>query len=134
MTIASKTASETSGARHAAGTPRAGNCGASAIGSGSRLMTPACAPRWFALATSSSEIANDHRSQRIDDRPGQPSPQADQRAIARIRRVVLWNRIAHVEVMLVGERAGLESPVLLERIGTAPTLAAAVVENAHAAL
>src|SRR6185369_5995838 len=64
----------------------------------------------------SSEIADDVRSQPIRDASRQPPPQTNERAILRIRGIVLRNGVAAIETILVMKLLRHEPPVLLERV------------------
>src|SRR5947209_16514989 len=81
-----------------------------------------------------AEIACEHGSDGVHHTARQAPPYRDRRRIARIHRIVLRDGAAGHEVILVGQRRGLEAPVLLEIEGPGAALAAAEIEQPHAAL
>src|ERR1044071_8183635 len=83
---------------------------------------------------SSAKALHEMRTERVGERDRQALPQCDEGPVLRVERIVLRDARAPVEAVLVGQRDGLETPVLLEVEGTGPLLAAAEVENADALL
>src|SRR5256885_5683983 len=79
-----------------------------------------------------AQALHEVRTDDVRDPDRQAPPQRDQRPVLRIERVVLRDFRAPVEAVFVGERRGLEAPVLLEIERSGALLAAPEVEYAGA--
>src|SRR5215470_15659150 len=62
----------------------------------------------------------------------QASPQRDERAVFRVRRVVLRHVVASQQLVFVTQRRRLEAPVLLEAERARPALASTIIEDSYA--
>src|SRR6185369_11343362 len=70
----------------------------------------------------SAKALHEMRTKRVGERHRQALPQRDEGPVLRVEPIVLRDARAPVEAVLVGQRGGLETPVLLEVEGTGPLL------------
>src|SRR6185369_16299591 len=106
------------------------------------FSSPPVSKRWSTCAISgrvsaftvSSQMTRQARADEVDQRARQPAPQLDGALVLRVGGVVLRNRFALEERVLVVQRRRLEAPVLLEVERARAALGAPVVEDANAAL